>query len=209
MIWRTQDESSFEDVERRDLSNLILFRQWERRSLPGFRDVPFVATAAMALLLIAVVGVWVVSQHPDWAIFIFAMGAMVIGYVILHRRSLRFNSLIIAKEFIIWETQCSPTWKHLRRPSQFGGLDLPFKLKDRPLIIPIDEITNWSIEDDEQLGGNGRLTARIVLWRGTFVIPTFFVSSRDRATSLIKAIRMAVERMNSGEVGHQPWRQEA
>lgn len=203
MIWGTQGQSAFEDVERLDLTNFILFRQWERRSASGRRDIPLVAIAAMSLLLIVVVGVWVVSEQPNWAIAIFALGATAIGYVILSQRSLRFNSLIIAKEFVVWETQCSQTWKHLQRSFRFRDLDLPFRLKDSPLVIPLDEITNWSIEEDEQADGTGTLTVRIVLWRGTFALRTFFVPSRDRAITLERAIRTAIEDMNSGEARRQ------
>lgn len=199
MAWETQGENAFEDVERLDLPNFILFRQWERRSASGRRDIPLVAIAAMAILLIVVVGVWVVSEQPNWAIAVFALGATAIGYVILYRRSLRFNSLIIAKEFVVWETQCSQTWKHLQRSFRFRDLDLPFRLKDSPLVIPLDEITNWSIEEDEQADGTGTLPVRIVLWRGTSALRTFFVPSRDRAVTLEGAIRTAIEHMSSRE----------
>jgi hypothetical protein len=196
MVVGTQGGDSFEDVERLDLSNFILFRQWERPSASG-RRASLVAIAAMALLLlIVVIGVWVVSEHANWTLAVSAIALMAIGWVVLYRRSLRFNSLIVAKEFVVWETQCQQTWTHLQRSFRFRDLDLPFKLKDSPLVVPVSEITNWSIQEEERADGTATLTVRIILWRGTVALRTFFVASRDRAVSLEKAIRTGIERMN-------------
>lgn len=200
MALKEQSGFSFEDVERIDLSNFFLFRQWERRSA-STRVVPFGALAAMALpLLIVVVGVWMVSEQPNWAMAILALGLAAIGCAALYRRPLRFNSLIIANGFVVWETQCSQP-KHFRRSFRFQDLDLPFRLKDSPLVIPIDEVTKWSIRQDERAEESETMTVRIVLWRGPFALPTFFVQSRDRAGTLENAIREAIERMNPAAAG--------
>lgn len=194
---RSQGGNPFESVERLDLSNFILFRQWERRSAFGRRSASLVAIAATAfLLLIIAIVVWVVSEQLNWVLAIVVLGLMVISYVAHHRRSSRFNSLIIAKGFVVWETQCLQTWKHVRRSFRFRDLDLPFKLKASPLVVPIDEITSLSIQEDERADGTGTLPVRIVLWRGTSALPTFFVSPQDDAVTLEKAIRAAIERMN-------------
>ncbi len=193
-------KNPFESVERLDLSNFILFRQWERRPESGRRRASLVAITATAFLLpIIAIVVWVVSDQPNWALAIAGLGLIVIAYVARHRRSSHFNSLIIAKGFVVWETQCSQAWKYLRRSFQFRDLDLPFKLKASPLVIPVDEITNWSVQEDERADGVGAPPARIVLWRGPSALQTFFVPSRDNAISLEKAIRAAIERMNPGE----------
>ena len=194
---RVQGENPFERVERLDLSNFILFRQWERRSASGRRSVSLVAIAATALLLlIAAITVWVVSKHPNWVLATVALGLMVISYVAHHRRPSRFNSLIIAKEFVVWETQCSQSSKYLQRSFRFRDLDLPFRLKASPLVVPVDEITNLSTQEDERADGMVTLPVRIVLWRDTSALPTFFVASQDDAIALEKAIRAAIERMN-------------
>ena len=105
------------------------------------------------------------------------------------RRALRFNSLIVAREFVVWEMHCSQPWNHLRRSFQFRQLDLPFKLKESPLVIPVDEITDWTIQEDAP-------ALRTVLWRGGVALPTFVVPSRDRAVTLEKTIRAAIARLN-------------
>jgi len=197
MYSRVQGENPFGRVERLDLSNFILFRQWERRSASGRRNVSLVAIAGTTLLLLIVaIAVWVVSKHPNWVLATVALGLMVISYVAHYRRPSHFNSLIVAKEFVVWETQCSQTWKYLQRSFRFRDLDLPFKLKASPLVVPVDEITNLSIQEDERADGTGTLPVRIVLWRGNSALPTFFVASRDDAITLEKAIRAAIQRMN-------------
>lgn len=60
--------------------------------------------SAQAILgLIGVVAIWIVSDRFDWALAIFAIGFAATVYLALCRRTLRFNSLIIAKEFIVWD----------------------------------------------------------------------------------------------------------
>ena len=199
MALKMQGGFSFEDVERLDLSTFILFRQWERRSGSG-RVVPVRVTAAMGLsLLIVVAGVSTLGEQPTSAAAILAFGLVVIGCVALYRRKLRFNSLIIAKGFVVWETQCLQPSKLLRRSFRFRHLDLPFRLKDSPLVIPIDEVTDWSIQEDERTGKTETMTVRIVLWRGPLALQTLLVPSRDRAAMLERAIRAAIERMNPVE----------
>ena len=199
MALKMQGGFSFEDVERLDLSTFILFRQWERRSGSG-RVVPVRVTAAMGLsLLIVVAGVSTLGEQPTSAAAILAFGLVVIGCVALYRRKLRFNSLIIAKGFVVWETQCLQPSKLLRRSFRFRHLDLPFRLKDSPLVIPIDEVTDWSIQEDERTGKTETMTVRIVLWRGPLALQTLLVPSRDRAATLERAIRAAIERMNPVE----------
>jgi hypothetical protein len=201
MASNVQGGPSFEDVERVDLSNSILFRQWERRSASA-RLFSLGTIAAMALsLLLVIVAVWMVSEHPNWAVAMLAFGLVAIGCAALYRRPLRFNSLIVAKGFVVWETQCSQPWKYLRRSFRFQDLDLPFRLKSSPLLIPVDEVTSWSIQEDERSDETKTTTVRIVLWRGAFALPIFSVRSRDRAGALEKAIRAAVERMNPAEAG--------
>jgi hypothetical protein len=174
------------------MPNFILFRQWERRSVPT--RWAFLATGAgLLLLLVIIAGAWVPGHQSNWAVTLLAFGVLAIFGVTSYRRSLRFNSLIIAKEFVVWETQCSQTWK---RSSRFRNLDLPFRLKDSPLVIPVDDITNWSIQESEHSVGPEVGTVRIVLWRGTDALHTFFVSSPARAMDLEKAIRTATEGLN-------------
>lgn len=188
MALKMQGGLSFEDVERLDLSTFILFRQWERRSHSG-RVVPASVIAAMGLsLLIVVAGVSTLGEQPTSAAAILAFGLVVIGGAALYRRKLRFNSLIIAKGFVVWETQCSQPGKLLRRSFRFRHLDLPFALKDSPLVIPIDEVTDWSIQEDERTGKTETMTVRIVLWRGSLALQTLLVPSRDRAATLERAI---------------------
>lgn len=199
MASKMQGGFSFEDVERLDLSNFILFRQWERRS-GSARIVPSGAIAAMALLLLIVVGgVSMLGEQPTLAVAIFVFGLVGIACAALYRRRLRFNSLIIAKGFVVWETQCSRPSKLLRRTFRFRHLDLPFALKDSPLVIPINEVTDWSIQEDERAGRPESMTVRIVLWRGPLALHTLLVPSRDRASALEGAIRAAIERMNPAE----------
>lgn len=192
--------SSFEDVERFDRSNFVLFRQWERRSASARQTAFWVAVALTLVLLVVVVGGGLASGLPHWASSILALGAIVAVFTVFYRRSLRFSSLIVAREFVVWETQCSQTW---RRSFRFRHLDLPFPLAESPLVIPVDEMTGWSVQEDEQSDETGLQTGRLVLWRGTNALETFFVPSRDRAISLEKEIRTAVERLNPGEVGRR------
>ncbi len=200
MVWRMQIVSSFEDVEKFERPSFILFRQWERRSASARRIAFWVAMALALFLLIVVVGAGLAGELADWILSILALGIVVIVFTAFYRRSLRFNSLIIAREFVVWETQCSQTWK---RSFRFRHLDLPFRLNDSPIVIPVDEITDWSVEEDPLASGSDMRPARIVLWRGTVALHTLVVSSRDRALSLEKAIQAAVDRLNPGEVGRR------
>jgi len=191
---------SFESVERIDRTNFILFRQWERRSSAA-RKTSFRVALALTLALLAVtVGAGLASGLPDWALSILALGVVVVVFTMLRRRSLRFNSLIVAREFVVWETQCSQTWK---RSFRFRHLDLPFPLADSPVVIPVDEITGWSTQEDEPEHGTGERSARLVLWRGAVALQTFFVPSQDRAIDLQTEIRNAVERLNPEEIGRR------
>jgi len=187
-----QGKITFEDVDRFEGPNFILFRQWERRSAPT--RWAFLATGACLLLLLAIAaGAWLPGEQPNWPLTLLAMGLVALLGVTLYRRSSRFNSLVIAKDFVVWETQCSQTW---RRSFRFRNLDLPLRLKEGPLVIPIEEVTNWSIQEGQQPDGREMPIARIVLWRGTIALHTFFVASGDRAVSLERAIRAAVEGLN-------------
>lgn len=200
MVERTLGERSFEKVERFDLSNCIFFRQWERRSAPE-RRVPLVGIATTALLgLIAVVAIWIVSERLDWAFAIFAIGFAATVYLALYRRTLRFNSLIIAKDFIVWETQCRQPWKFLHRSFPFRNLDLPFSYEGIRVVVPVDEISNWTILQDEEADGTTTPANRIVLWRDTLALRMFHVASRHPATALQEAIRTAIDRMNPQDI---------
>lgn len=192
--------SPFDDVERFERSNFVLFRQWERRSAAARQTAFWVAVALTLVLVGVVVGAGLVTDLPAWASSILALGAIVVVFTVLYRRSLRFNSLIVAKDFIIWETQCPQTWK---RSFRFRHLDLPFPLAESPLVIPVDDVTGWDIKEDEQSDETGLQSGRLVLWRGAKALETFFVPSRDRAIGLEKEIRTAVERLNPREVGHR------
>jgi hypothetical protein len=200
MVEKTLGGHSFEKVERFDLSNCIFFRQWERRSVPE-RQVPLVVIAITAILgLIAVVAIWIVSDRFDWALAIFAIGFAATVYLALYRRTLRFNSLIIAKEFIVWETQCRQPWKFLHRSFPFRNLDLPFNYEGIRVVVPVEDISNWTILQDEEADGTITPANWIVLWRGTLPLRMFHVASRHRATALQEAIRTAIGRMNPQDI---------
>lgn len=186
----------FQEVDVLDGKNFTLFRQWVKQP-PLFRLSPVLVLALV--LFIAVVVLWLADVEPAWVVAVAAIGLVAIFFVheALRRRAFSFNSLIVAKDFVVWQTHCSQNWSQLyRRGFQFRQLDLPFRLQASPLVVPLAEISDWTVQEDTP-ADQGSVAApafRVVLWRANSPLPTLLAGSQERAMTVKAGIQAAIQR---------------
>lgn len=207
--WSAFRRYKYAAVEVTESPNFIILSQWERSAhrtmmLNLFIGFLVVALFIVCLIITIVITVALEIGFAGFFLFLFLLAISIyLSTRLLERRTITFNTLIISPGHVTWDSQYLN--KLPRKQSgtyRFGSLELPWRLSDNPLVIPLDEIKSIDVREGDSvtLGNWVHQKHHIVIWHGPVPIRTIVAPNQENGFTLKEGILAAIGMMNSEAV---------
>ena len=215
--WEAFRRYTYPAVEITQTPNFIIFSQWERSAHRTFLFTLFLGALSGVIAIVCLVITIAISIALSLGIgglfLIFPVVGIVVYVIfkIFMKRTITFNTLIISPGHVTWDSQFLNKLPRKQTGTyRFGSLELPWRLSDKPLVIPLGQIKSIDVRQGDSVTLPSPLVDwihqkhHIVIWHGPVPVRTIVAPSQENGFTLKEGIVAAIGVMNPESTNIDP-----